>query len=201
MHINEGDKLVIKKNLAGFFDEGEIVEVTSVKDNNITFECINNDEGLIRTGTMNFATCMEHFDKVEEKKAPAISTGRIEWLIENSDIKIDTVFDKCVVVSCRLPNGYVIVESYVFTNSEEYNEDIGIEICIGKIADKLWELEAYRIHDKMHGENDCDYCDGSCCDCDECCEECEDECDEWDEDIDVDCDNCEDYDCPNNPNR
>lgn len=195
MHINEGDKLVVKKNLAGFFDEGEIVEVTSVKDDSIAFECVNNDEGLIRTGTMNFATCMEHFEKIEEKKAPAISTGRINWLVENSDIKIDTVFDKCTVVSCRLPNGFVIVESSACVSPDNYDEETGTRICLEKIADKIWELECYRLQEELYNENHCE------CECDNCCcDECDDCEEEWDED-DLDCDNCEDYDCPNNPNR
>lgn len=197
MHINEGDKLVVKKNLAGFFDEGEIVEVTSVKDNNITFECINNDEGLIRTGTMNFTTCMEHFDKVEEKKAPAINDGRIEWIVNNSEIKVDTVFDKCTVVSCRLPNGFVIVESYACVSPENYDEEMGVDICLNKIANKLWELEGYRLQEELYNAN-CN-CECECDNC--CCDDCEDCEEEWDEDIDVDCDNCEDYDCPINPNR
>lgn len=196
--LNNGDKIVVKKKVADFLDVGDIAEVVNVMDSGTISFTFGDD--FMHMGLMSVDEFEEHFDKVEEKKdIPTITTGRIEWLVENSDIKIETIFDKCVVVSCRLPNGYEIVESYVFTNSEEYNEDIGMEICISKIAEKLWELETYRIHDKMYGENDCDYCennDCSCCECDEC-DECDDE---WDED-NVDCDNCEDYDCPNNPNR
>ena len=76
--------------------------------------------------------------------------------------------------------------------SDNYNEEVGTEICIGKIEDKIWELEGYRLQQWMF-ENTC------------CCEECEcDECYEYDCDAcdyDVNCNECEEYDCPLNTNN
>ena len=104
--------------------------------------------------------------------------------MENSEFEIHTVFDKCTVVSCRLPNGFVIVESSACVSPENYDEDMGAEICFDKIADKILELEGYRLQQWLWEEEN-GYCDENC---DEC------------PDADLDCDDCEDLDCPYNPN-
>lgn len=193
--LNNGDKIVVKKKVADFLDVGSMAKVISVMDGGMISFAFGDD--FVHMGVMSANEFEEHFDKIEEKvEAPKIAAERIVWLVENSDIKIDTVFDKCTVVSCRLPNGFVIVESSACVSPENYDEETGTRICLEKIADKIWELEGYRLQEELYNENHCE------CECDNCCcDECEDCEEEWDEDIDVDCDNCEDYDCPNNPNR
>ena len=127
----------------------------------------------------------------------------------NSEITVQTVFDKCTIVSCKLPNGFVIVESSACVSPENYDEELGVDICLDKIADKIWELEGYKLQDAIYEENlenDCPY---NCCDCDKCecpredCDECEfDEYDDEDcEDCENYCDMCGDHDCPYNINN
>ena len=111
--------------------------------------------------------------------------------MENSEFEVFTSFDKCTIVSCRLPNGFVITEFSACVDPENYDEDLGVDICISKIASKVWELEAYRLQHQLWEEKfDC-----SCC-CDDC-EECKYD-EEIDEclDTDLDCDDCKDFDCP-----
>lgn len=195
--LNNGDKIVVKKKVADFLDVGDIAKVVSVMDGGTISFAFGND--FMHMGLMSADEFDEHFDKVEEKKAeaPKIDMERIEWIVNNSEIKVDTVFDKCTVVSCRLPNGFVIVESSACVSPENYDEEMGVDICLNKIANKLWELEGYRLQEELYNAN-CN-CECECDNC--CCDDCEDCEEEWDEDIDVDCDNCEDYDCPINPNR
>ena len=100
----------------------------------------------------------------------------VDWLIENAEYEVFKSFDKCTIVSCRLPNGFVITESSVCIDPESYNEDLDIDICLSRIENKVKELEAYRtcqsIYEyEMQGEpcyNDCD-------DCNECCGFCGEE--------------------------
>ena len=183
MNINSGDKLVVKKK-THFLNEGNVVTVLSV-DNDaevmaFTFGC----DGLEYKGVMSFSKCEEHFEKIVENKKvkiPSVSEEHVEWIIANSEFETHTVFDKCTIVSCKLPNGFVIVESSACVSPENYDENLGEAICISKIEDKIWELEGYNLQQRLY--NGC---------CDECCDECIDN--------DVDCDNCDDYNCPCNNN-
>jgi hypothetical protein len=192
--LNNGDKLVVTKTVTPFLKEGDIVEVTNVTEDGIISFAFG--EGLMHMGVMNTAEFEGHFKKVEEEvkvAAPSITEEYIADIMENSEFEIHTVFDKCTVVSCRLPNGFVITESSACVSPENYDEDMGAEICFDKIASKIWELEAYRLQQWLWEERQ-----GCCCDgCDECsCDEEIDEC----LDTDLDCDDCEDFDCPYNSN-
>lgn len=190
----KGDKLIVTKDVASFLKEGEIVEVICVDGDVISFKFGNG----MHKGVMNTAECEEHFEKYEEptKIIARASQERIDYLIDNSEIKVDTIFDKCTIVSCKLPSGFVIVESSPCAAPEIYDEKIGIEICMKKIEEKLWELESYRIKEEVYAYEeeycDCDDCDMDCESCD-CCEDCE----ELDEclDTDLDCDDCENQEC------
>lgn len=201
--INNGDKLVVTKKVAPFLNEGDIVNVTNVTDDGIISFAFG--DGFMHMGVMNTAECESHFEKVEERakaEAPTITEEYIAEIMENSEFEIHTVFDKCTVVSCRLPNGFVITESSSCISPENYDEDMGVEICFDKITDKIWELEAYRLQQWLWEEEVCD-CGCENCDGRECiCEEDDDDDDEFDEclDTDLDCDDCGDYDCPHNPN-
>ena len=184
-----GDKLKVTKRVAKFLDEGDIVKVVDVDEDNeiISFAFGENFE---HKGIMNFAEYERCFEKVETK-IPVVSWEDIEEIINKSDIGFDVMFDKCIVGTCQLPNGFVIIESHSWVNEEDFDEDIGIEICLGKFEDKIKELETYRIQEEAYRMSNPD-CTG-CCEC--CCEE-----DEIDIEDEVDCSNCEDYDCELNPN-
>jgi hypothetical protein len=194
--VVNGDKLVVIKNVAPFLKEGDIVEVTNVTDDGIISFAFG--DGLMHMGVMNSAECESHFEKVEEKVEEAfeITEEHIAEIMENSEFEVFTSFNKCTIVSCRLPNGFVITESSACVSPENYDEDLGADICFDKIADKIWELEAYRLQQKLYEEEfNC-----PCC-CDNC-EECEYD-DEFNEclDTDLDCDDCEDFECPYNSNN
>ena len=83
---------------------------------------------------------------------------------------ISNVFDKCTIVACQLPNGFVIVESSSCVDPDDYDKEIGIENCMNRIKNKVIELEAYVRQDI---ESACQ-CDDDCCEyCDNChCKDC-----------------------------
>lgn len=201
--LNIGDKLVITKKVAPFLDDGEIVKVTNVTDDGIISFAFG--EGFVHMGVMNTAEFENYFKKVEEKakvEIPTIDEEYIAEIMENSEFEVHTVFDKCTVVSCRLPNGFVITESSACVSPENYDAELAEEICFDKIAEKIWELEAYRLQQWLWEEEEYvqEYCPCCCGDCEECDYDEEDE--EFDEclDTDLDCDDCEAYDCPYNTN-
>ena len=194
--LSNGDKLVVIKKVTSFLDEGDIAKVLNVGENTISFAF---GEGFPHMGIMSSEEFEKHFKKVEEKvEVPSITLEYVESIMEESTISVQTVFDKCTIVSCQLPNGFVIVESSACVSPENYDEETGTSICLEKIRDKIWELEAYKLQDELYETVECN------CNCDECyCDECPcvDRYDEDDKclDTDIDCDECEDYDCPFNP--
>lgn len=220
--LTNGDKLVVTKKVASFLDVGDIAKVIDVSEDGMISFAFGVD--FMHKGVMTNSEFENHFEKVVEKVVPAITAEYIDCIIDNSDIKAYTVFDKCTVVTCQLPNGFVIVESSACVSPENYDEEMGMSICMDKIINKVWELEGYRLQEELYRENadsvesKCDECAYDCNRCNyensPCIADCifpvnsdieYDEDDEEDDclDTDLDCDDCDDFDCPfnSNPNR
>lgn len=81
-----------------------------------------------------------------------VTQEQIDKLIEESDINITTVFDKCTLVTVKLKSGFVLTESSACVDVKNYNEKLGASICIEKIKDKLWELEGYKLQCEIHNK-------------------------------------------------
>lgn len=207
--LAKGDKLVVVKRVASFLNEGDVVEVVDVDASGLISFAFGEDS--MHKGVMNSSECEEYFEKVNTEKAPSVTEEYIEELLVNSDIVVDTVFDKCTIVSCRLPNGFVIVESSACVSPENYDEEAGIDICLSKIMDKLWELEGYRLQCELYENNEPDddiySCDYNCDECEYACEDYDEdeENDEFDnchdDDGDSEYDECDSFNCPYNNNR
>ena len=177
IEIKKGDEVVAKKQFNIFKTViANVDEMFVVKD---VFEksiCISNDNTTITVDNDTFA---QHFEKYVEPMFDipieySVSDDIIAEILEGSEIIVDTVFNKCTVVSCKLPNGFVIVESSACVDPENYDIDMGIEICLDRIASKVWELEGYRIQCKMCedgavAESAAGYSEFEMCDdCEEC---------------------------------
>ena len=176
--LTKGDKLVVKNDISSFLKKGDIIEIIDANENGmISFSFCDG----MHKGFMTGHELEEYFEPyVEKVEAPTITEEDIDNIIENSEIETITMFDKCTVVSCKLPNGFVITESSACVSPENYNEDMGIEICLDRIKDKLWELEGYRLQCELYHED---------------AEEYEDDCDDY-EDEEHECENtCDDCDC------
>lgn len=194
MHINIGDKFVTVKK-AWFIDEGTIINVTNVDKDNIVSFAFDEDDAC--NGYMDINTFNKHFQKIENTDDSEITEEYITSIMDESEFEVFTSFDKCTIVSCRLPNGFVITEYSACVNPENYDEEVGANICYDKIANKIRELEAYRLHQELYEADIVCCCCEDCCGCP--CEECEEEFDEC-LDTDLDCDDCKDVNCPYRPN-
>lgn len=105
-----------------------------------------------------------------------ITQSVIDELMESCDIAVTTAFDKCTIVACKLPNGFVIVESSSCVDPANYDEDMGVDICMKNIEKKLWELEGYLLQNKLYMDgitfDDDDDDDDDNLECDGDCENC-----------------------------
>ncbi|WP_293969139.1 Gp49 family protein [uncultured Ruminococcus sp.] len=79
-----------------------------------------------------------------------VTKQQIDELLAKSEIKVETVYDKVTVVNCKLPNGFVITEASGAVDPANYDEEIGKEICMNRIENKLWELEGYSLSKKLY---------------------------------------------------
>lgn len=76
-----------------------------------------------------------------------VTEDTIHNIISSSDIKVFKMFDKCTVVVCKLPNGFIITESSSCVDPENFDEVVGYEICMNRIENKIWELEGYMLQE------------------------------------------------------
>lgn len=65
--------------------------------------------------------------------------------------KVTTMGTKTTVVRCVLRNGFEIVESSSCVHPANYSEEIGKEICLEKIRDKIWELLGFLLQTAVNG--------------------------------------------------
>ncbi|MDF2854222.1 MAG: BMBtpLA 7 [Neobacillus sp.] len=74
-----------------------------------------------------------------------VTKCQIDEIMAHATIEVQTVLGKCTVVTCQLPNGFIIVESSACVDTANYDETMGKEICLKRIENKVWELEGYKL--------------------------------------------------------
>ena len=174
--VKVGDKVKAKKVdefFGKYMNEGDIFTVKLI-DGNWVVLCFTDEDitTITKQYEMNMSVFYECFEKYEETKPEPnletkVSPGRINWIIDNCEIEVSTIFDKCTVVTCKLPNGFIIVENSACVDHDNYDEAIGIEICMNRIKDKVWELEGYMLQERVYNRSLTDdaCCTDYCCNC------------------------------------
>lgn len=61
------------------------------------------------------------------------------------EVHITTLGGKTTVVRAILVNGFELVESSACVDPENYSEEIGAEICLDRIKDKIWFLLGFLL--------------------------------------------------------
>lgn len=72
-----------------------------------------------------------------------ITEDHINKIYNQSEVKTFRSFDNVIIVSCKLPNGFMIIETETRINSNEYNEKICIEMCEKRIKEVIFNLDDY----------------------------------------------------------
>lgn len=78
-------------------------------------------------------------------KINTVTAQDIEELLNKAEWDMKTIFGKCTVVTCKLPNGFILVESSACVDPANYDHQIGEHTCRERIKNKLWELEGYHL--------------------------------------------------------
>ena len=70
--------------------------------------------------------------------------------MQNVKARTEREFDKPVtVVTVRMRNGFTIRESTTCVDPDNYDERVGIEICLKKIEEKIWFLLGYELQNNL----------------------------------------------------
>ena len=67
------------------------------------------------------------------------------------EVEIMTIGNKSTVVRAVLKNGFEIIESSACVDEKNYSEEIGAEICLDKIKDKIWMLLGFLLQCGFNG--------------------------------------------------
>lgn len=84
-----------------------------------------------------------------------VTQTQINDLISESEKTVRHEYGKTTVVSLKLPNGFVIVESSSCVDPANYNPELGESIAMKRIENKVWELEGYRLQCELTRRHEC----------------------------------------------
>ena len=91
---------------------------------------------------------LEHNKKLKTD-APSISQKMVEDFI--AEVHVDTLGEKTTVVRAVLANGFEIVESSSCVSKENYDQNLGKDICMEKIVGKVWYLLGFLLQTAVNG--------------------------------------------------
>lgn len=74
-----------------------------------------------------------------------VTKKQIDDIFNKATVTEYVAFNKCLVVTTQLENGFIIVESSACVDPANFNLAIGRDICYERITNKLWELEGYKL--------------------------------------------------------
>ena len=80
---------------------------------------------------------------------PSVSQKMVDEFITKTEVT--TMGEKTTVVRAVLRNGFEIVESSSCVSPANYDEELGAEICLEKIRDKVWFLLGFLLQTAVYG--------------------------------------------------
>lgn len=72
------------------------------------------------------------------------------------DVYVTTInpFGKLItVVSVRMQNGFILTDSTTCVDPANYSEEIGKQICLEHIEDKIWKLLGYQLQEDLYKQS------------------------------------------------
>lgn len=83
-------------------------------------------------------------------KINTITQDIVDKIYDESEKLTHISFGKCLILSCKLKNGFVITESSACVDPKNFDATIGVQICKERIKNKIWELEGYRLQNNIY---------------------------------------------------
>lgn len=86
-------------------------------------------------------------DKLKSKVS--ISQQMVDDFIKG--VEVQTIGEKTTLVHVTLANGFTITEASSCVDPENYSVDIGAEICMEHVKNKVWELLGFLLQTAVNG--------------------------------------------------
>lgn len=87
-------------------------------------------------------------------KQITVTKEMIEDNMRNYSVRTITEFDKPVCcVTLKMKNGFTLVETSTCVDPSKYSEEIGKEICLKRLEDKVWYLLGFLLQEKISEKN------------------------------------------------
>lgn len=67
------------------------------------------------------------------------------------EVYVTTIGDKTTLVKATLANGFIICETSSCVDPANYDEEIGAQICMERIYNKIWELLGFLLQTAIIG--------------------------------------------------
>lgn len=83
------------------------------------------------------------------KSKVSISQQMVDDFIKG--VEVQTIGDKTTLVHVTLANGFTITEASSCVDPENYSVEIGAEICMEHIKNKVWELLGFLLQTAVNG--------------------------------------------------
>ena len=81
-----------------------------------------------------------------------LTQADIDKILSESRVEVLKLEPKTTLVKVTLPNGFELIETSSCVDPANYNHDMGKQICMKRIEDKIWYLEGYVLQSKVTGE-------------------------------------------------
>ncbi len=79
-----------------------------------------------------------------------ITQEHVDMIISKSKIVYETFGNKTLVMVATLPNGFIVVDSSSCVDPANFDFEIGKEIVLGRLENKVWELEGYVLQSSIN---------------------------------------------------
>ena len=79
----------------------------------------------------------------------SITEGHVNDLISKSKVTDIKMGDKTTVVCLQLPNGFEMIQSSACVDVDNYDHNVGVNICMERIRGKIYELEGYLLQNRL----------------------------------------------------
>lgn len=82
-------------------------------------------------------------------KKNTVTAEMIERIVSEGTLEVQKIGTKTTMVAFTTKEGFVITESSSCVDPVNYDVKMGTEVCMNHIKNKLWELEGYRLQQKV----------------------------------------------------
>lgn len=83
----------------------------------------------------------------------SVTSKQIENIINEGTIEVSKIGTKTTMVHFTSKEGFEIIETSACVSPDNYDENIGKDVCLNKIRDKLWAFEGYCLQKELYKES------------------------------------------------